>query len=68
MRPPDLSFSLTTDPGRFSELAWDLLLAAQDEAKRWRHGDLDVEHLVLALLQEARLRPLLEQLLSLIHI
>ena len=62
MRPPDLSFSLTTDPERFSELAWDLLLAAQDEAKRWRHGDLDVEHLVLALLQEARLRPLLEDL------
>ncbi|OUT72336.1 MAG: ATP-dependent chaperone ClpB [Synechococcus sp. TMED19] len=62
MRLPDSSFSLTTDPQRFSELAWDLLLGAQDEAKRWRHGDLDVEHLVLALFQEARLRPLLEEL------
>ena len=62
MRPPDSSFSLTTEPERFNELAWDLLLAAQDEARRWRHGDLDVEHVVLALLQEGRLRPLLEQL------
>jgi len=68
MRPPDpgfgfnRSFSLTTEPERFTELAWDLLLSAQDQARRWRHGELDVEHLLQALLQEPRCRELLEPL------
>ena len=44
--------SLTTTPERFSEEAWELLLASQDMARRWRHGAMDVEHLLLALLQE----------------
>jgi ATP-dependent Clp protease ATP-binding subunit ClpB len=46
--------SLTADPERFSEDAWELLLASQDHARRWRHGSLDVEHLLLSLLQEPR--------------
>jgi ATP-dependent Clp protease ATP-binding subunit ClpA len=46
--------SLTADPDRFSEDAWDLLLAGQDQARRWRHGAMDVEHLLLSLLQEPR--------------
>ena len=54
MRAPEASFSLTTAPERFTDLAWDLLLAAQDQARRWRHGELDVEHLLQALLQEPR--------------
>ena len=62
MRLPDSRFSLTTEPERFNDLAWDLLLGAQEEARRWRHGEMDVEHLVLALLDEQRLRPLLDTL------
>ena len=62
MRLPDSRFSLTTEPERFNDLAWDLLLSAQEEARRWRHGEMDVEHLVLALLDEQRLRPLLNTL------
>ena len=62
MRLPDSRFSLTTEPERFNDLAWDLLLGAQEEARRWRHGEMDVEHLVLALLDEQRRRPLLNTL------
>ncbi|MEB3171878.1 MAG: AAA family ATPase [Synechococcaceae cyanobacterium] len=50
-QPPSTA-SLTTTPERFSEEAWELLLASQDVARRWRHGSMDVEHLLLALLQE----------------
>jgi ATP-dependent Clp protease ATP-binding subunit ClpB len=46
--------SLTADPDRFSDAAWDLLLAAQDTARRWRHPSMDVEHLLQALLQDPR--------------
>ncbi|QPN67820.1 ATP-dependent Clp protease ATP-binding subunit [Synechococcus sp. CBW1006] len=46
--------SLTSDPDRFSEEAWELLLASQDTARRWRHGAMDVEHLLQALLQDPR--------------
>jgi ATP-dependent Clp protease ATP-binding subunit ClpA len=46
--------SLTADPDRFSDAAWDLLLACQDRARRWRHGAMDVEHLLLTLLQDRR--------------
>ena len=46
--------SLTADPDRFSDAGWDLLLASQDRARRWRHGAMDVEHLLLTLLQDRR--------------
>jgi ATP-dependent Clp protease ATP-binding subunit ClpA len=46
--------SLTADPDRFSEAAWELLLAGQDQARRWRHGQLDVEHLLQVLFQDPR--------------
>ncbi len=46
--------SLTTDPDRFSDQAWELLLASQDVARRWRHGAMDVEHLLLSLLRDRR--------------
>ena len=49
---PSPSVSLTTDPDRFSEQAWELLLASQDVARRWRHGSMDVEHLLLTLLRQ----------------
>ena len=41
-----MSQSLTQDPNRFSDEAWNLLLGGEDAAKRWRHGNLDVEHLI----------------------
>ena len=31
------SASLTSNPEHFSEDAWELLLASQDTARRWRH-------------------------------
>jgi ATP-dependent Clp protease ATP-binding subunit ClpA len=46
--------SLTSDPDRFSEAAWDLLLASQEQARRWRHGQMDVEHLLQALANDRR--------------
>ncbi|MCP9839169.1 AAA family ATPase [Synechococcus sp. J7-Johnson] len=60
MRPESLPLStpqpvsLTSDPDRFSEAAWNLLLASQDQARRWRHDQMDVEHLLQALLQDPR--------------
>ena len=46
--------SLTSEPDRFSELAWELLLASQDQARRWRHGQMDVEHLMQVLFSDPR--------------
>ena len=51
---PQPPASLTVEPDRFSDDAWELLLSAQDSARRWRHGDLDVEHLLQALLSDPR--------------
>ena len=51
---PSPSASLTADPERFSAPAWDLLVASQDMARRWRHGAMDVEHLVLTLFTDPR--------------
>ena len=46
---PSFHGSLTHEPDRFSDAAWDLLLSAQDVAGRWRHQQLDVEHLIQVL-------------------
>ena len=46
--------SLTAEPDRFSDDAWELLLAGQDLARRWRHGELDVEHLLQVLFSDRR--------------
>jgi ATP-dependent Clp protease ATP-binding subunit ClpA len=46
---PSFNGSLTHEPDRFSDAAWDLLLSAQDVARRWRHEQLDVEHLIQVL-------------------
>jgi len=54
--------SLTNDPQRFSDDAWDLLLASQDTARRWRHGAMDVEHLLQSLLLERRFAGWVERL------
>ncbi len=48
-RQPTMQGSLTSEPDLFSDAAWNLLLAGQDIARRWRHGQLDVEHLIQVL-------------------
>jgi ATPases with chaperone activity, ATP-binding subunit len=50
----DSPVSLTSEPDRFSDEAWELLLAGQDLARRWRHGELDVEHLMQVLFSDRR--------------
>ena len=44
---PALNGSLTHEPDRFSDAAWDLLLSGQDVARRWRHGPVSYTHLTL---------------------
>ncbi|MFZ9851236.1 MAG: Clp protease N-terminal domain-containing protein, partial [Vulcanococcus sp.] len=46
--------SLTAEPERFSDLAWELLLASQEQARRWRHEQMDVEHLLQVLFSDRR--------------
>ena len=57
-----LTPSLTTEPDRFSDDAWELLLAAQEQARRWRHGAMDVEHLLQAVWLDRRLAGWVEPL------
>ena len=59
---PALNGSLTHEPDRFSEAAWDLLLSGQDVARRWRHEQLDVEHLIQVLFTDPACRRLVERL------
>ncbi|MFM8259614.1 MAG: ATP-dependent Clp protease ATP-binding subunit [Vulcanococcus sp.] len=54
--------SLTSEPDRFSDPAWDLLLASQDQARRWRHGQMDVEHLLQVLFSDSRYAAWIEPL------
>jgi ATP-dependent Clp protease ATP-binding subunit ClpA len=56
------SGSLTSNPEHFSEDAWELLLASQDTARRWRHGAMDVEHLVQTFLGDRRFGPWVQSL------
>jgi len=49
-----MGVSLTGQPERFSDDVWDLLLATQDTARRWRHEAMDVEHLLQTLLLDRR--------------
>ena len=54
--------SLTQDPDRFSDAAWDLLVSGQDVARRWRHDQLDVEHLIQVLFTDPAFRRWVEPL------
>jgi ATP-dependent Clp protease ATP-binding subunit ClpB len=60
--PSGPTASLTASPECFSDPAWDLLIASQEQARRWRHGAMDVEHLLLALLLDGRFAPWVERL------
>ena len=46
--------SLTTEPDSFSDEAWGLLLMAEQSARRWRHQNLDVEHLLEVLFRNKK--------------
>ena len=46
--------SLTTEPDSFSDEAWSLLLIAEQSARRWRHQNLDVEHLIQVLFRNKK--------------
>ena len=54
--------SLTQEPNRFSDAAWDLVLSGQDVARRWRHDQLDVEHLIQVLFSDPTFRRWVEPL------
>ncbi len=49
-----ISGSLTTEPDSFSDEAWNLLLIAEQSARRWRHHNLDVEHLIQVLFRNKK--------------
>ena len=46
--------SLTSEPDCFSDEAWSLLLIAEQSARRWRHQNLDVEHLIEVLFRNKK--------------
>ncbi|WP_269609503.1 ATP-dependent Clp protease ATP-binding subunit [Prochlorococcus marinus] len=46
--------SLTTEPDSFSDEAWSLLLIAEQTARRWRHQNLDVEHIIQVLFRNKK--------------
>ncbi|MEN9216545.1 MAG: Clp protease N-terminal domain-containing protein, partial [Gloeomargarita sp. HHBFW_bins_162] len=41
-----------TDPNKFTEKAWEAVVKSQDIARRYRQQQLEVEHLLLALLEQ----------------
>ncbi len=41
-----------TDPDKFTDKAWDAIVEAQDVARRFKHQYLEVEHVVIALLDQ----------------
>ena len=46
--------TLTSEPDSFSDEAWNLLLTAEESARRWKHQNLDVEHLIQVLFRNKR--------------
>lgn len=41
-----------TDPSKFTEIAWDAIVRSQEVARRYQNQNLEVEHLILALLDQ----------------
>jgi ATP-dependent Clp protease ATP-binding subunit ClpB len=41
-----------TDPSKFTEKAWEAIVKSQDVARRFRHQQLEVEHVMIALLDQ----------------
>jgi ATP-dependent Clp protease ATP-binding subunit ClpB len=40
-----------TDPSKFTDKAWDTIVASQEIARRYRNSNLEVEHLAIALIE-----------------
>ena len=41
-----------TDPNKFTDKAWEAIVQAQDVVRRYQHQQLEVEHLMIALLEQ----------------
>ncbi|MGB8701363.1 MAG: ATP-dependent chaperone ClpB [Thermosynechococcaceae cyanobacterium] len=41
-----------TDPGKFTDKAWEAIVKSQDVARKFRNQQLEVEHLAIALLED----------------
>ena len=41
-----------TDPNKFTDKAWEAIVQAQDVVRRYKHQKLEVEHLMIALLEQ----------------
>jgi ATP-dependent Clp protease ATP-binding subunit ClpB len=41
-----------TDPNKFTDKAWEAIVQAQDVARRYKHQQLEVEHLLVSLLEQ----------------
>ena len=41
-----------TDPSKFTEKAWESIVKSQDVARQYRHQQLEVEHVAIALLEQ----------------
>ncbi len=41
-----------TDPSKFTEKAWEAIVKSQDVARQYQHQQLEVEHVILALLEQ----------------
>lgn len=41
-----------TDPGKFTDKAWEAIVKSQDVARKYRNQQLEVEHLAIALIEE----------------
>jgi ATP-dependent Clp protease ATP-binding subunit ClpB len=41
-----------TDPSKFTEQAWDAIVKSQEVARRYKNTNLEVEHIILALLEQ----------------
>ncbi|MFM2428927.1 MAG: ATP-dependent chaperone ClpB [Cyanobacteriota bacterium] len=42
-----------TDPNKFTDKAWEAIVQSQDVVRRYKHQNLEVEHLLIALLEQA---------------
>lgn len=53
----DLFGMQPTDSSKFTEKAWEAIVKSQDVARRFRHQYLEVEHVILALLEQEGATP-----------
>jgi len=40
-----------TDPNKFTESAWDAIVRSQEVCRNFKNQNLEVEHIILALLE-----------------